>query len=373
MTAPNSGCANSDHFYAGGWLLSLLVHGLLVSGALWMTTSLHLPREREVFRWDVAFVQPAVSARSAAHATPSAAQPVRATAPAARPTPANPTPAASVPPPPSPPVLTEARPVPTPPAQLERVPSPPLPQPVQPTAKPQEAAVQDKPPLRESPRPAAHEKSEPSSQMDHQVLPPPLPPVPAQDQAAVASATPTPHQAQAASSNVDSQSAAKQAPAPPTPDHRQHVQTAPTPQHSAPASPPATASEPAASTAQAQASTQVAALPPAPAPSAPQAGSDKAKKSDYGWLAKELWSRVQEVNQYPLAARMNRWEGRVVVKAVVREDGDLREAQVVQSSGYEELDHAALDAIRKIFPIKLSQPLGRAEVVLKVPITYGLK
>src|SRR2546423_5115296 len=46
-----------------------------------------------------------------------------------------------------------------------------------------------------------------------------------------------------------------------------------------------------------------------------------AAKPDYGWLAQALWSRIEQLKRYPQIARMNRWEGKVVLRAVIREDG----------------------------------------------------
>jgi protein TonB len=41
---------------------------------------------------------------------------------------------------------------------------------------------------------------------------------------------------------------------------------------------------------------------------------------DYGWLAESLWAKVERLKRYPPIARMNRWEGKVVLQAVIRED-----------------------------------------------------
>ena len=40
-----------------------------------------------------------------------------------------------------------------------------------------------------------------------------------------------------------------------------------------------------------------------------------AAKPDYGWLAQALWSRIEQLKRYPQIARMNRWEGKVVLRA----------------------------------------------------------
>lgn len=93
---------------------------------------------------------------------------------------------------------------------------------------------------------------------------------------------------------------------------------------------------------------------------------------DFGWLMQMLWSRVTELKHYPPEARMNRLEGRVVVRVVIDEQGRLLDATIATGSGHEVLDHAALDVIRRSCPLSLPQALGRRQIVLRVPIQYRL-
>lgn len=109
---------------------------------------------------------------------------------------------------------------------------------------------------------------------------------------------------------------------------------------------------------------------PAAAPAAP---SPSAQKRDYGWLAEALWKQIEQLKQYPVAARLNRWEGKVVLRAVILDDGNLADLRVAKSSGYEVLDQDALEILRQTAPIKLPQPLGRPQIVIHVPISYQLK
>ena len=50
---------------------------------------------------------------------------------------------------------------------------------------------------------------------------------------------------------------------------------------------------------------------------------------------------------YPETLRQQRIEGRVAVRMLVLEDGSVGDANVVSSSGYGEMDEAALDAVRQ--------------------------
>jgi protein TonB len=98
-----------------------------------------------------------------------------------------------------------------------------------------------------------------------------------------------------------------------------------------------------------------------------------AAKPDYSWLAEALWSRVERLKRYPHMARLNRWEGKVVLQAVVREDGQLLELKVAQTSGYAVLDQDALDVLRRASPLSLKHSLGQPQVVIQVPISYRLE
>ncbi|MDH5741385.1 MAG: energy transducer TonB, partial [Nitrospira sp.] len=51
-------------------------------------------------------------------------------------------------------------------------------------------------------------------------------------------------------------------------------------------------------------------------------------KVDNRWLAESLWRRVAELKRYPNSARMNGQEGKVILKAVIRSDGQLADVFV---------------------------------------------
>ena len=95
-------------------------------------------------------------------------------------------------------------------------------------------------------------------------------------------------------------------------------------------------------------------------------------KADYGWLAESLRRRLAEIKRYPSAARLNGWEGKVVLRAVIRADGHLSEVKVHRSSGYESLDNAAIEAIRLACPLHMTNAIGAAEVAVLVPMVYSL-
>lgn len=98
-----------------------------------------------------------------------------------------------------------------------------------------------------------------------------------------------------------------------------------------------------------------------------------AAKPDYGWLAQALWNRIEQLKRYPYFARMNRWEGKVVLRAVIKEDGQLMHLEVAESSGHSVLDLDALEIMRQASPLKLKHALGQPQVVVQVPISYRLE
>ena len=97
-----------------------------------------------------------------------------------------------------------------------------------------------------------------------------------------------------------------------------------------------------------------------------------ATRVDYGWLIESIGNRLAELKHYPEAARSNGLEGKVLLRAVVRADGQLAEVQVQKSSGHEELDTAAMETMRDASPLRLRHELGRPQIVITVPLVYSL-
>lgn len=98
-----------------------------------------------------------------------------------------------------------------------------------------------------------------------------------------------------------------------------------------------------------------------------------AAKADYGWLMRALQGRINELKNYPVMARMNRWEGRVVLRAVIRDDGQVLMVNVQESSGRLILDNDAMETLKKASPLKLDHPLGKPQVAILMPISYSLR
>jgi protein TonB len=94
---------------------------------------------------------------------------------------------------------------------------------------------------------------------------------------------------------------------------------------------------------------------------------------DFGWLTQALWRKVEQLKRYPHRARLNRWQGTVVVRAVIKQDGSFADLIMEKSSGHEVLDQDALELLWKASPLALKQELGRSEVTIRIPISYKLE
>lgn len=95
-------------------------------------------------------------------------------------------------------------------------------------------------------------------------------------------------------------------------------------------------------------------------------------KSQYGWLAELLRRRTMSLLAYPHLARMQGFEGIVVVRTTIDNDGGLVDAVVTKSSGYGALDEDALKLMHRVCPIHLPQDLGKSQITVLIPIRYRL-
>ena len=50
---------------------------------------------------------------------------------------------------------------------------------------------------------------------------------------------------------------------------------------------------------------------------------------------------------YPLIARKKGWEGRVIIQAEIDREGNVSEIKVLESSGFQVLDNASLETLKK--------------------------
>ena len=61
-----------------------------------------------------------------------------------------------------------------------------------------------------------------------------------------------------------------------------------------------------------------------------------------------------------------------MLRVTLKRDGHLEDVQVVKSSGYEALDSAAIEAVRRACPLHMKQEVVTPTIVVQVPINYSL-
>ncbi len=353
-----------------GWGLSTVVHIVLATAIVFAMQQITPPKDPP-FRWNVAMVEPPPPPAPAPTPEPTAQpEPPRPV------TPPRPRSVAQQAPPPTPQVVTRevvTRTTPTPVERIEPTPEVTYVQPV----------VHERQMVQEQTQPQAVERvtevaTTPTAQVVEQTstVVEHATPIHAaeavmdvQAPTVVASATPV---ETSASAGVVVERAVVEA----APSAAAAVESAAPVERSAPAvqtrevAPPAPVEAPAP---------PVVAAPPAPvhteehqmvAKVVPQRATPS--KADYAWLADSLHRRIVELRHYPSTARLNGWEGKVVLRVTLKSNGDLEHVAIVKSSGYESLDNAAIEAVRRACPLHMKHQITTPNVVVNVPIHYSL-
>ncbi|HJU05084.1 MAG TPA: TonB family protein [Nitrospiraceae bacterium] len=411
-----------------GWGISLLLHAAIVSLVLMAMANVNFIPKQEIFRWEVAVVE--TPAQPAPAASPSEPQPTPAPQPPAK-TKASPPVDAQKPNVTrrieTKEVVESVRPQPAPPTPLERqvVERKPVEQvhPVKPadstpveTAVPrpvetpqtyeQQRVVQERKAMEDKAVPlttpppqevAAIHKQEPVAAAMPQEASPATKEVTTREVAAVESSQPIQKKIVEAEESsptptpapIAQEKTAVESPPPVSREVARIQENQPVP--SPPAvpradiSPPvetqASPPTPSGSTPAPQRNDTTSPVPTQPAEPVREqapAGTAVAKayptpRADFGWLTQALWRRIEQLKRYPHKARMNRWEGTVVVRCVIRQDGYFAELTMEKSSGHNILDEDAIELLRKASPLSLKHELGRPELTIRIPISYKLE
>jgi periplasmic protein TonB len=96
-------------------------------------------------------------------------------------------------------------------------------------------------------------------------------------------------------------------------------------------------------------------------------------RADYAWLSETIMRRMQELKRYPMEARLERAEGKVVLKVVLRSNGSLEAVEIFQSSGHQSLDRAAVELLNLAAPFHFPRPLEKPQMTVKIPMSYRLE
>lgn len=110
-----------------------------------------------------------------------------------------------------------------------------------------------------------------------------------------------------------------------------------------------------------------------PTPRAREATVSRVVHADYGWLAEMLYTQVEQSKRYPTFAKTRRWQGNVLLQAMIHEDGKISDITIVTPSGHSILDLDAVALLEQASPVRLKYPLGQSHVVVHIPIGYRLE
>lgn len=375
---------------SSGWLVSIAVHSLMLLSGVLLVQSVERTSFPKAFQWDVALVEsgalptskPAapVDAAPTEHSPPSptasrtsnsshspAVEPRESVIEQQRPQPV------STEPPTLTPIPTTQSPAPQP-EPVERTPTPPIQnhaveqtvaasQTVEPSTAPTPARASTESPKQDAK--ASVPTPIPNSTVASSLAAEPVPPASPTSTSPVAAHKANQPAPQAESSSRQPESLPHQSPAvlePPS----EPARSVPSPEMGSDQDVP-----PGNEGRSSDAPTKVASLTPIEAPS-PSSATISQGKPDFGWLSEIISKRVEELKRYPAMARADRLEGRVVIRAVVKDDGHLADIQIAKSSGHETLDRAAIEVLQQAFPVPMLRALGKPRVTIHVPLSYRL-
>ncbi len=77
--------------------------------------------------------------------------------------------------------------------------------------------------------------------------------------------------------------------------------------------------------------------------------------------------------KYPLLSRKNREEGVVYILVKLSKSGDVENAKIIESSGYNNLDSAALNAVKRWEFDKVCKEVDLNKIKFVVPVVFKLK
>jgi protein TonB len=87
-----------------------------------------------------------------------------------------------------------------------------------------------------------------------------------------------------------------------------------------------------------------------------------------------LRALIEDNKRYPRSARKMHYQGKAKVSFVVRRDGHIEQIRLTESTGYDLLDEAALDAIKSASgQLPFPEDIQRSQWAFTIPINYRLQ
>ncbi|MGE0276562.1 MAG: TonB family protein [Nitrospiraceae bacterium] len=347
------------------WVLSIIIHGVLVGAALALVSDLTLPPSQEPFSWDVAVVEkstpPEPQAPPPVTPTPPEPEPVKTPAPVKpRPTRQEPVVQKTEP-------VQETRPM-EPVQEMQQV------QELQPVQEVQ--SVQETRPVEEA---RLQEALQPVQQATYEQ-------VAAVTRPAQAESRPSREVTQSVSQSSSTVEAATSVEKPLATAQSVTEHASPTVQDYAVTSAPAAAERAAVEESQSPVEAAQKVEQPLVARTTPAVQqrtvqhmpvrAKPAARPDYGWLAQALWANVDQRKRYPAEAKRNRWEGKVVLRLTIEQRGSsvhLLDLTLEESSGHAVLDRHTQEMVRNAFPLEVKHALSQPRIQLHVPFSYSMQ
>ncbi len=85
-----------------------------------------------------------------------------------------------------------------------------------------------------------------------------------------------------------------------------------------------------------------------------------------------LRQRIEQAREYPYAAKQMGFEGTTTIRFALLPNGNLQSLAVAYPSGYSMLDDAAIETIKKVLPLKPPTSAGNRPLSIEVPIKFWL-
>lgn len=112
----------------------------------------------------------------------------------------------------------------------------------------------------------------------------------------------------------------------------------------------------------------------APPPSQPSAAAESRATAAPANYASAVFAALKRATRYPQRARLRRIEGVATVNIAMRRDGTVTSWNIVRSTGNEDLDQAAGEAIERASPLPAPpQSVAGDPVHLQMPISFTIR
>lgn len=119
---------------------------------------------------------------------------------------------------------------------------------------------------------------------------------------------------------------------------------------------------------------QAAVQPPPPPAAQVQKAEPAAERNMVATYEKNLSDLIKRHEKYPPRAKREGWQGTAIVGLSLSADGKVVDIKLLESSGREILDEAAVDMVRKALPLpRAPEGLRGKERLVRLPIAFKLQ